>query len=78
MVKNLPANTGDMGSIPGLGRSPGEGNGNLLEYSCLENPMDRGAWQTTVHGVTKSQKALSDYNNNDKINCTAVKKMKMT
>ena len=53
MVKNLPANAGDTGSIPGLGRSPGEGNGNLFQYSCLGNPMDRGAWQATVHGVTK-------------------------
>ena len=58
MVKNLPANAGDIrdeGSIPGLGRSPGGGNGNLLQYSCLENPMDRGAWQATVHGVANSQ-----------------------
>ena len=46
--------TGDVGSIPGSGRSPGEGHGNLLQYSCLENPMDRGAWQAIVHGVTKS------------------------
>jgi len=46
---------GDMGSIPGSGRSPGEGNGNPLQYSCLENPMDREAWQATVHGVAKSQ-----------------------
>ena len=55
VVKNLPANVeviGDTGSMPGLGRSPGEGNGNPLQYSCLENPMDRGAWQATVHGVT--------------------------
>ena len=55
--KNLPANagnSGDAGSIPGWGRSPGEGNGNPLQYSCLENPKDRGAWQTTVHRVTKS------------------------
>ena len=62
-VKNLPDNIGDTrdaGSIPGSGRSPGEGNGNLLQYSCLENPMDRGAWQATVHGVTKSWKQLSD------------------
>ena len=44
-----------MGSFPGLGRSPGEGNDNPLQYSCLDNPMDRGAWQATVHGVTKSQ-----------------------
>ena len=56
MVKNLPANSGDTrdaGSIPGLGRSPGEGNGNPLPYSCLGNPMDRGAWKATVHGVVK-------------------------
>ena len=46
-------NAGDLGLIPGLGRSPGEGNGNPLQYSCLENPMDRGAWQATVHGVTR-------------------------
>ena len=59
MVKNLPANEGDAGSIPGLGRSSGEGYGNLLQYSCLENPMDRGAWWTTVHGVTKSRTWLS-------------------
>ena len=58
VVKNLPANAGDrknVGSIPGLGRSPGGGNGNPLQYSCLENPMDRGTWQATVHGVTESQ-----------------------
>ena len=57
VVKNLPANPGnvrDVGSIPGSGRSPGGGHGNPLQYSCLENPMDRGAWQSTVHGVTKS------------------------
>ena len=52
-VKNLPANAGDTGLIPGLGRSPGEGNGNPLQYFCLENSMDRGAWQATVHGVAK-------------------------
>ena len=58
VVKNLPANAGDIrdvGSIPGSGRSPGEGNGYPLQYSCLENPMDRGAWQATVHEVAKSQ-----------------------
>ena len=55
MVKNPPANAGDMGSIPGSGRSPGGGNGNLLQYSCLGNPMDRGAWWVTVHGVIESQ-----------------------
>ena len=47
--------------IPGLGRSPGEGNGNLLQYSCLENPMDGKTWQATVHGVTKSQTQLSNF-----------------
>ena len=54
MVKNLPANAGDVGVIPGLGRSPGGGTGNPLQYSRLENPMDRGAWCITVHGVTES------------------------
>ena len=53
MVKTLSANAGDTGSIPGLGRSPGGGNGNPIQYSCLGNPMDRGAWRATVHGVTK-------------------------
>ena len=48
-------NVGDLGSSPGLGRSPGVGNGNLLQYYCLENPMDRGAYRATVHGVAKSQ-----------------------
>ena len=58
MVKNPPENAGDirdLGSIPGLGRSPGQGRGNPLQHSCLENPMDRGAWWTSVHGVAKSQ-----------------------
>ena len=58
--KNLPVNAGDAGSIPGLGRSPGGGHGNPLLYSCLENPVDRGAWGATVHGVAKSQTRLSD------------------
>ena len=53
MVKNLPASSGDMSSIPGLGRSSAEGNGNPLQYSFLENPMDRGTWWATVHGVAK-------------------------
>ena len=60
VVKNLPANWGDPGSIPGLGRSSGKGNGNPLQYYCLENPMDRGAWRATVHEVAKSQTRLSD------------------
>ena len=53
MLKNPPANAGDAGSIPGLGRSHGEGNGNPLQYSCPGNLMDRGAWRATVHGVAK-------------------------
>ena len=53
MVKNLPANAGDVGLIPEWGKFPGEGNGNPLQYSCLGNPMDRGAWWATVHGVSK-------------------------
>ena len=61
VVKNLPVNAGDMGLIPGLERSPREGNGNPLQYSCLENPMDGGAWLATVHGVTKSQTGLSHF-----------------
>ena len=61
MVKPSAYNVGDLGSIPGLGRSTGEGNGNQLQYSCLENPMDRRAWQATVHRVTKSQTRLSNF-----------------
>ena len=62
MVKNSPANTRlirDTGSIPGLRRSPGEGNGNPVQYSCLANAMNRGAWQAAVHGVVKSQTQLN-------------------
>ena len=55
VVKNLPASSGDVGLIPGSGRSAGEGNGSPLQYSCLENSMDRRTWWATVHGVTKSQ-----------------------
>ena len=61
VVKNLPANAGDMGLIPGLGRSLGEGNGNSLQYSCLENSMDRGAWQAKVHGVAKNLTQMSNW-----------------
>ena len=64
VVKNLPAKAGDArdtGSIPRLGRSPGEGNGNLLQYSFLDNSMDRGSWQAIVHGVTKSRTQLSTH-----------------
>ena len=53
VIKNLPGNAGDAGSVPGSGRSPGEENNNPLQYSCLGNPMDRGAWWTIAHGVTK-------------------------
>ena len=60
-VKASARDAGDLGSIPGSGRSPGEGNGNPLQYSCLENPMDRGAWWATIHGVAKSQTRLSDF-----------------
>ena len=59
-VKNLPANAGDTGSIPGLGRSAGEGNGIPFQYSCLGNPKDRGACQATVHGVTRIGHNLID------------------
>ena len=64
MVKNLPANVGntrDMGSIPGSGRSSKGGHGKPLQYSCLENSMDRGAWRATIHGVTKSLIQLSTH-----------------
>ena len=60
-VKASACKAGDMGSVPGSGRSPGEGNGNPLQYSCLENPIDRGPWWATVHGVAKSQTRLSDF-----------------
>ena len=59
-VQVSACNAGDLGSIPRLGRSPGEGNGNTLQYSCLENPMDRGAWWATVHGVAKSQSDMTE------------------
>ena len=64
VVKNLPANTeasGDADLIPGLGRSPREGHGNPLQYSCLGNPMDRGDWQATAHRIAKNQTRLSNY-----------------
>ena len=58
VVKNLPTNAEDAGSIPGWGRSPGEGHGNPLQCSCLGNPMDRGAWQSAIHGAAKSHTQL--------------------
>ena len=69
VVKNLAANAGDkgnLGSIPGLGRSPGGGNGTPLQYSCLKNLMDRGAWWTTVQGVTQESGATWSLSNNQK------------
>ena len=64
VVKNLLANAGEVGSVPGSGRLPGEGNGNPLKYSCLENPMDRGAWQATSHGLAESNTTEQRNNNN--------------
>ena len=63
MVKNLPANAGDMVSIPGSGKSPGEGNGNPLQYFCLENFMDRGGWEAIVHRVSKGLDMTEQLNN---------------
>ena len=60
MVNNTPASAGDLSSVPELGRPPGEGDGSPLQYSCLENSMDRGARQATVHGIAKSQTRLTD------------------
>ena len=60
MIKNLPADAQDLSLFPGSGRSPGEGNDNPLQYSCLGNPMDREGWQATVHGLTKSWTQLSN------------------
>ena len=60
VVKNPPASAGDPGLIPGVGRSPGKGNSSPLQYSCLGNPMDRGAWQATVCGITNSPTRLSN------------------
>ena len=64
MVRNLPANAGDLGSISGWGRSLGGGRGNPLQYSCLESPVDRGAWRATVHEVTKESDTTYQLNDN--------------
>ena len=64
MVRNPPDNAGDASLIPGLGRSPGEGNVTQFQYSCLENSMDRGAWWATVHGVAKESGRTQQLNNN--------------
>ena len=65
MVKNLPANAGDVGSIPGLGKPPGEGNGNSLQYSCQDYSMEAGGWGTTVHGVAESDMTYPLNNSKD-------------
>ena len=73
MIKNLPASTGgvrEAGLIPGSGRSPGEGNGNPVQFSCLENSVGRGAWWATIHGATKSQTRLSDQVHTCVLSCT--------
>ena len=69
VVKNPPANAGDRGSVTGLGRSPGEGNGNAFQYSCLGNPPDRGAWRATVHGVSKESDTTEQLNDNNSNSC---------
>ena len=72
MIKNPPGNAGDQGWIPGLRRYPRVGNGNALQYSYLENPMDRGAWQATVHGIAKSQTQLNEPRISHKQNYTRI------
>ena len=67
MVKNLPASAGNVGLIPGLGKSPEEENGNALPYSCLGNPMDRGAWRATAHGIAKQLDMTQQLNNSTKV-----------
>ena len=67
MVKNLPANTGDRSLISELGRSPGEGNGNPFQYSCLGNPIDRGAWWATVHGSQRDEHSLATKTNKQNV-----------
>ena len=73
--KESAFNAGDAGSVPGLGRFPGGGHGNLLQYSCLENPMDRGAWWATVHRVTKNQTRLSNFTTWDSLVAQMVKNL---
>ena len=72
VVRDPPDNAGDLGLIPGLGRSPGEGNGSPLQYSCLGHPMDRGAWRATVYGVTRSHTRLNMTMNTIQVNTTEV------
>ena len=75
MAKNSPAKTRDAGLIPGLGRSPGEENGNPLQYSCLGNPMNRGAWWATVHGVAKGSDTTEQLNSSNKASVTTYHKL---
>ena len=77
VVKNSLANTGDVRDIPGSGRSPGEGHGNPLQCSCLENPMDRGAWQATVSGVAKSRTCLKQLSTHTPFSIHAPFRMEM-
>ena len=72
VVKNLSANAGDVVSIPGSGRSPGEGNGNLSQYSCLGNPMDKGAWWAIVHGVAKELGMTEQLNKKVSVLCVGL------
>ena len=69
MIKNLSANAGDAGLIPGSGRFPGEGNGNPFQYSCLGNPVDRGPWWATVYGVAKKSDMTKQLNNSSSSKC---------
>ena len=77
VVKNLLDNAGDVGSIPGSGRSPGEGKGNLLQYSYLGNPMNRGDWQATVHGLKKELEVTQQLNNSSNIHLVYSVKIKL-
>ena len=78
MVKNLPANGGDVGSVPGSGRAPGGGNGYPLQYSCLDNPMDRGDWRAIVHEVAKSWTRLKRLSSTAAMLCRMTKILVVT
>ena len=78
VVKNLPVNAGDLSSVPGSGRSPGEGNGNPLQCSCLENPRDGGAWWATVHGAAQSRTRLKRLSSSSSSNSNSISQMGLT